>query len=141
MGLPVLLSGEVFPERPMFTGKTLFAQLMDFLPWTTFARIVERYGGDRTRLLGLPHRATPPSVTWSHNPVRRPYAAEFDVVAAPCARRLRAARVHAHPRIGVLRCDLLASGGNNLYIVNPSYQTVPPKKDLDASFKYLDIFG
>jgi Domain of unknown function (DUF4372)/Transposase DDE domain len=31
----------------MYTGKTLFAQLMDFLPWTTFARIVERYGGDR----------------------------------------------------------------------------------------------
>jgi hypothetical protein len=31
----------------MYTGKPLFAQLMDFLPWTTFARIVERYGGDR----------------------------------------------------------------------------------------------
>ena len=31
----------------MYTGKTLFAQLMDFLPWTTFARITERYGGDR----------------------------------------------------------------------------------------------
>ena len=26
----------------MNTGKTLFAQLMDFLPWTTFTRIVER---------------------------------------------------------------------------------------------------
>ena len=46
MGLPVLLSGETHPERP-YTGKTLFAQLMDFLPWSTFARIVERYGGDR----------------------------------------------------------------------------------------------
>ena len=31
----------------MHSGKTLFAQLMDFLPWTTFSRIVERYGGDR----------------------------------------------------------------------------------------------
>ena len=31
----------------MNTGKTLFAQLMDFLPWTTFTRIVERYDGDR----------------------------------------------------------------------------------------------
>ncbi len=31
----------------MNTGKTLFAQLMDFPSWTTFARIVERYGGDR----------------------------------------------------------------------------------------------
>jgi len=31
----------------MNTGKTLFAQLMDFLPWTTFTRIVVRYDGDR----------------------------------------------------------------------------------------------
>ena len=31
----------------MNTGKTLFAQLMDFLPSTTFARYVQRYGGDR----------------------------------------------------------------------------------------------
>ena len=31
----------------MNTGKTLFAQIMDFLPWTTFTRYVERYGGDR----------------------------------------------------------------------------------------------
>jgi hypothetical protein len=31
----------------MNTGKTLFAQLMDFLPWTTFTRYVNRYGGDR----------------------------------------------------------------------------------------------
>ncbi len=31
----------------MHVGKTLFAQLMDFLPWTTFRRIVARYGGDR----------------------------------------------------------------------------------------------
>ena len=30
----------------MFAGKTMFAQLMDFLPWTTFARLVARYGGD-----------------------------------------------------------------------------------------------
>ena len=31
----------------MNIGKTFFARLMDFLPWTTFARYVERYGGDR----------------------------------------------------------------------------------------------
>jgi uncharacterized protein DUF4372 len=31
----------------MNTGKTLFAQLMDFLPWSTFGRIVARYDGDR----------------------------------------------------------------------------------------------
>ena len=36
----------------MNIGKTLFAQLMDFLPWSTFARIVAGYGGDaRVRTL------------------------------------------------------------------------------------------
>ena len=30
----------------MYLGKTLFAQVMDFLPWKTFHRIVDRYGGD-----------------------------------------------------------------------------------------------
>jgi hypothetical protein len=36
----------------MNVGNTLFAQLMDFLPWSTFARLVERYGGDhRVRTL------------------------------------------------------------------------------------------
>jgi hypothetical protein len=36
----------------MYIGKTLFAQVMDFLPWKTFHRIVNRYGGDyRTRSL------------------------------------------------------------------------------------------
>src|ERR1700690_630030 len=40
------------PEVPMYTGKTLFAQIMDFLPWSTFSRIVDRYGGDlRVRTL------------------------------------------------------------------------------------------
>ena len=31
----------------MNTGKTLFAQLMDFLPWTTFTRLVDQHCGDR----------------------------------------------------------------------------------------------
>jgi hypothetical protein len=31
----------------MNTGKTLFAQLMDFLLWTTFTRLVDRHSGDR----------------------------------------------------------------------------------------------
>jgi hypothetical protein len=35
------------PETAMNNGKMLFAQLMDFLPWTTFTRYVQRYGGDR----------------------------------------------------------------------------------------------
>ena len=46
----------------MNTGKTLFAQLMDFLPWTTFARIVARHDGDRrvrTLSCGEQYRAMP----------------------------------------------------------------------------------
>jgi len=31
----------------MHVGRTLFAQVMDFLPWTTFQRIVDSYHGDR----------------------------------------------------------------------------------------------
>jgi hypothetical protein len=31
----------------MNIGKTLFAQLMDLIPWSSFARIVDRYGGNR----------------------------------------------------------------------------------------------
>ncbi len=30
----------------MNVGKTLFAQVMEFVPWTSFSRIVSRYGGD-----------------------------------------------------------------------------------------------
>jgi hypothetical protein len=37
----------------MNLGKTLFAQLMEFVPWTSFARIVERYSGD-ARVSTLP---------------------------------------------------------------------------------------
>ncbi|GAB1232499.1 IS4 family transposase [Ferrigenium sp. UT4] len=36
----------------MYVGKPLFAQVMDFLPWKTFHRIVDRHGGDhRVRTL------------------------------------------------------------------------------------------
>src|SRR5262245_53887695 len=36
----------------MYAGKTLFAQVMDFLPWTTFQRLVDRYAADhRVRTL------------------------------------------------------------------------------------------
>ncbi len=36
----------------MHIGKTLFAQVMEFIPWSTFHRIVDRYGGDhRARAL------------------------------------------------------------------------------------------
>lgn len=30
----------------MHIGKTLFAQVMEFVPWTSFTRIVQRYGGN-----------------------------------------------------------------------------------------------
>ncbi len=33
-------------EPKMYIGKPLFSQLIDFLPWKTFHRIVERYDGD-----------------------------------------------------------------------------------------------
>lgn len=36
----------------MNTGQTLFAQVMDFIPWTSFDRIVTKYGGNaRVRTL------------------------------------------------------------------------------------------
>jgi hypothetical protein len=31
----------------MYAGQLVFAQLIEHLPWHTFRRIVERYGGDR----------------------------------------------------------------------------------------------
>lgn len=30
----------------MNVGKTLFAQIMEFVPWTSFTRIVDRYRGN-----------------------------------------------------------------------------------------------
>jgi len=30
----------------MYVGKTLFAQVMEFAPWTSFARNMHRYGGN-----------------------------------------------------------------------------------------------
>ena len=34
----------------MYVGKTLFAQVMEFVPWTSFARIVQRpFGGGQPR--------------------------------------------------------------------------------------------
>ena len=36
----------------MHAGRTLFAQIMDFVPWTSFERLVTKYGGDvRVRTL------------------------------------------------------------------------------------------
>ncbi|HQT16986.1 MAG TPA: DUF4372 domain-containing protein, partial [Acidovorax defluvii] len=37
----------------MNVGKTLFAQVMEFVPWKTFSRIIERHDGDAgVRTLG-----------------------------------------------------------------------------------------
>jgi len=41
-----MLSGFDDRERRMNVGKTLFAQVMEFVPWKTFGRIVERHKGD-----------------------------------------------------------------------------------------------
>ena len=30
----------------MNSGRTLFSQVMDFIPWTSFDRFVAKYGGD-----------------------------------------------------------------------------------------------
>ena len=32
----------------MYAGKTIFSQLMDCLPWSTFTRLVARYDGDNS---------------------------------------------------------------------------------------------
>jgi len=41
-----MLRGLQNPEQRMNVGKTLFAQVMEFVPWKSFGRIVARYRGD-----------------------------------------------------------------------------------------------
>lgn len=48
-----MLSGFDDRERRMNVGKTLFAQVMEFVPWKTFGRIIERHKSDAgVRTLG-----------------------------------------------------------------------------------------
>jgi hypothetical protein len=48
-----MLTGLQDPERRMNVGKTLFAQVMEFVPWKSFGRIIERHRGDAgVRILG-----------------------------------------------------------------------------------------
>ena len=48
-----MLSGFDYRECHMNLGKTLFAQVMEFVPWKSFARIIERHKGDTgVRTLG-----------------------------------------------------------------------------------------
>ncbi len=49
----ILLADPCCRDDSMYTGKTLFAQIMDFLPWKTFHRLVSRYDGDH-RIRTLP---------------------------------------------------------------------------------------
>jgi hypothetical protein len=44
---PALLDHLAGEGLTMNSGRTIFAQLMDFLPWSTFDRIVARYNGNR----------------------------------------------------------------------------------------------
>ncbi len=37
------VSRDLQARLPMNKGKTLFAQVMEFLPWISFTRIVQRY--------------------------------------------------------------------------------------------------
>jgi hypothetical protein len=48
-----VLSGFNDPEYRMNVGKTLFAQVMEFVPWKTLGQIIERHKGDAgVRALG-----------------------------------------------------------------------------------------
>jgi hypothetical protein len=48
-----MLAGLNEPGWCMNVGKTLFAQVMEFVPWKTFSRIIERHDGDAgVRTLG-----------------------------------------------------------------------------------------
>jgi hypothetical protein len=42
-----MLSGFPDPEGCMNAGKTLFAQVMEFVPWKAFGRIITKHNGDR----------------------------------------------------------------------------------------------
>src|SRR5215470_3036978 len=48
-----MFSGSQPGKIRMYIGKTLFAQIMDFIPWTSFGRIVARYRGN-ARVRSLP---------------------------------------------------------------------------------------
>ena len=41
-----MLAGLYYLGHRMNTGKTLFAQVMEYVPWKTFGRIIERHNGD-----------------------------------------------------------------------------------------------
>ena len=68
--------------QTMNTGKTLFAQLMDFLPWSTFDRIVARYHGNRA-VRTLPCAAQYRVMAFAQITGRGAELVEIDVAASP----------------------------------------------------------
>lgn len=54
----------------MNAGKTLFAQIMEFIPWTSFARIVERHS------VTLVANANKPCAMGLRHTVQRPRLAD-----------------------------------------------------------------
>jgi hypothetical protein len=43
----------------MNVGKSLFAQIMEFIPWTSFSQIIQRYCGDANDLKFRPLQGLP----------------------------------------------------------------------------------
>lgn len=41
-----MLAGLYYLGHRMNTGRTLFAQVTEYVPWKNFGRIIERYNGD-----------------------------------------------------------------------------------------------
>ena len=72
----------------MYFGKTLFSQVMEFVPWTSLARILQRHGG------GSGVRALPctehframafAQATWSASPQKRCRFCTADRAAQVC---------------------------------------------------------
>jgi Domain of unknown function (DUF4372) len=56
----------------MYIGKTLFAQIMDFIPWTSFGRIVARYRGNARVTLAAMHRAVSRNGFCANDLARKP---------------------------------------------------------------------
>ena len=69
-----MLSGVHDLECRMNIGKTLFAQVMEYVPWKTFGRIIERNNGDAgVRTLGCADlfRVMAFAVCWTSRPSPR----------------------------------------------------------------------
>ena len=88
----------------MNTGKTLFAQLMDFLPWTTFTRIVDRYGGDhRVRTLSCAEQYR--SMAFAQLTYREKPARHRDLPLGPRIETLSHGLPPAGPALDAGRCQ------------------------------------